>query len=310
VTSRIVTDKAEPGSPEWLKLITASKIPSILGISRFKSQYTLWHEMAGNLEPEQIGKAQQDDFDYGHAAELAAGEYWKLRNPGWRLSPGEVQYTDIALPFGNAATIDARASRGTHRRVVEKKTARDIYEYGDDGTGIVPIDYEAQIIFQQMVSGWLDPADLVLWPQYGKPKIYHIEYKAHVAAAILSAVQKWNDSLANGVAPDLDDSISTYETVRRLNPKIDGTTVQLTPSLAAEFLQVDRDFEALEARRVGLKSKVLNEMGLAQHAEVIRHIDGAEVHEHIARRQPARGGSIALYADKKTDIAAIERLSA
>ncbi|MER2224040.1 MAG: hypothetical protein ABS976_20875, partial [Rhodococcus sp. (in: high G+C Gram-positive bacteria)] len=63
MTSRIVTDKAEPGSPEWLKLITASKIPSILGISRFKSQFSLWHEMAGNLPSEPIGMAQQDDFD-------------------------------------------------------------------------------------------------------------------------------------------------------------------------------------------------------------------------------------------------------
>lgn len=81
MTSREVTVKAAPGSPEWLQLITASKIPSILGISRFKSQFSLWHEMAGNVETEPISKAQQDDFDYGHAAELAAAEYWRFKNP-------------------------------------------------------------------------------------------------------------------------------------------------------------------------------------------------------------------------------------
>ncbi len=72
MTSREVTVKAAPGSPEWLQLITASKIPSILGISRFKSQFSLWHEMAGNVETEPISKAQQDDFDYGTL-------------PSWRL---------------------------------------------------------------------------------------------------------------------------------------------------------------------------------------------------------------------------------
>ena len=51
--------------------MTASKIPSILGISRFKSQFALWHEMAGLVDPEPISESTQELFDYGHAAELA-----------------------------------------------------------------------------------------------------------------------------------------------------------------------------------------------------------------------------------------------
>lgn len=302
MTSRIVTDKAEPGSPEWLKLITASKIPSILGISRFKSQFSLWHEMAGNLPSEPIGTAQQDDFDYGHAVELAAGEYWRFKNSGWRLSRGEVQYTDDGFEFGNAATIDGRASRGSLRRIAEIKTARDLAEWGDDGSGEVPADYAAQVIWQQRVTGFTAPANIVLWPQYGKPKIYVIEYSAQLAAAIVEAVRKWNASLAAGEPPELDDTISTYETVRRLHPEIDGREVQLDPDLAADYLTAVADDKEITKRLRGLKTRVLDVMGNAQTAVVIDL--------KIATRTPGRGDSISLRSNTKADLAAIEGISA
>lgn len=302
MTSRIVTDKAEPGSPEWLKLITASKIPSILGISRFKSQFSLWHEMAGNLPSEPIGTAQQDDFDYGHAVELAAGEYWRFKNPGWRLSRGEVQYTDDGFEFGNAATIDGRASRGSLRRIAEIKTARDLTEWGDDGSGEVPADYAAQVIWQQRVTGFTAPANIVLWPQYGKPKIYVIEYSAQLAAAIVAAVRKWNASLAAGEPPELDDTISTYETVRRLHPEIDGREVQLDPDLAADYLTAVADDKEITKRLRELKTRVLDVMGSAQTAVVIDL--------KIATRTPGRGDSISLRSNTKADPATIEGISA
>lgn len=302
MTSRIVTDKAEPGSPEWLKLITASKIPSILGVSRFKSQFSLWHEMAGNLPSEPIGTAQQDDFDYGHAVELAAGEYWRFKNPGWRLSRGEVQYTDDGFEFGNAATIDGRASRGSLRRIAEIKTARDLAEWGDDGSGEVPADYAAQVIWQQRVTGFTAPANIVLWPQYGKPKIYVIEYSAQLAAAIVEAVRKWNASLAAGEPPELDDTISTYETVCRLHPEIDGREVQLDPDLAADYLTAVADDKEITKRLRGLKTRVLDVMGNAQTAVVIDL--------KIATRTPGRGDSISLRSNTKADPATIEGISA
>ncbi|WP_074292009.1 YqaJ viral recombinase family protein, partial [Mycobacteroides abscessus] len=202
----------EPGSPEWLKVITPSKVPSILGISRWKSQFTLWHEMAGVIEPAPITAARQDDFDYGHACELAAREYWKFKNPGWRISQGEVQCSNDDLPFANLATIDLRGSRGSLRRVVEVKTARDLGEFGDDGSGELPRDYAAQILAQMLITGWHETADLVCWAQYGKPRIYHVEWNQKVADAIAEACLQWERSIANGSRPALDNTVSTYET--------------------------------------------------------------------------------------------------
>lgn len=284
----------EPGSPEWLKAITPSKVPSILGISRWKSQYTLWHEMAGIIEPAPISEARQDDFDYGHACELAAREYWKFKNPGWRISQGEVQCSNDDLPFANLATIDLRGSRGSLRRVVEVKTARDLGEFGDDGSGEIPRDYAAQILAQMLITGWHETADLVCWAQYGKPRIYHVEWDAYLASVIAERCLQWERSLASGSRPALDNTISTYETVKALHPDIDGSTVELAPELARQVLDWSRELKATEKTVLGLKTQLLDAMGNAQTA-VVGDIKVAD------RRPHGRGGVALALAHKNYD---------
>lgn len=289
--------KLEPGSPEWVSTITASKIPAILGISRWNSQYALWHQMAGNIT-ETVSEAKQENYDYGHAAELAASEFWKLRNPGWRLSREEVQFSRADLPFANAATIDRRASRGKKRRVVEVKTARDLAEWGDDGSGECPADYAAQVLWQQFITGWHDTANIVLWPQYGMPRIYDIEFDPRIAAAIVERATAWQKSLEAGVAPELDDSISTYEAVKQLHPDIDGSSVEIEPSLAVHFIGWHQEQKDTNKTVTGLKSKVLDAMGNAQYATC----NG----QKIADRRPGRSGSVSLYANTKLDLGSIK----
>ncbi|GAA3962824.1 YqaJ viral recombinase family protein [Gordonia caeni] len=280
-----------PGSPEWLRLITPSKVPAILGVSRWQSQYALWHQMAGRLERSEPKAAQQDDFDYGHAAELAAAEYWRYKNPGWRISRGEVQFTNPHLPFEHVATIDRRASRGRGRRVVEIKTARDLAEYGDDGTGAVPQDYAAQILTQMLITGWHRQADVVLWPQYGKPRIYQVGWDADVAAVIVDRCTAWVESLAAGTPPDLDDSVSCYEAVRALHPDIDGSTVEIDPDLAVRYLALDAEKKDVEQQARAAKTRLLDAMGTARIAAV----GGVK----IADRRPARNDQVALYPATK-----------
>lgn len=292
--------KLEPGSPEWAKTITASKIPAILGISRWTSQFAMWHQMAGNTT-EVISEPKQDNFDYGHAVEVAAAEYWKYRNPGWRISRGEIQFSRSDLPFPNAATIDRRGSRGSRRRIVEVKTARSLEEWGDDGTGNVPADYTAQVIWQQFITGWNVAADLVLWPQYGMPRIYTVEYDSQIADVIVDRALAWHKSLEAGEPPELDDSVATYETVKQLHPDIDGTSVEVEGDLALAYLSWNQELKATTKSMTGLKSRLLDAMGNAQYAIC----NG----EKIADRRPARGDSVALYANTKLDLATIKEIA-
>lgn len=287
--------KLAPGSPEWLRTVTASKIPSILGVSRFKSQYALWHEMAGLVEPEPISEQTQELFDYGHAAEVAAAEYWKWRNPGWRLSRGEVQYSRDDLLIPNAATVDRRASRGRSRKIVEVKTAESLESWGDDGSGEIPTDYAAQLVWQQYISGLTDPIDLVLWPTWGRPRIYTQIYNHALAMAVLDRATAWTTSLADGTPPELDDSISCYETVRRLHPDIErDLEVELDPKLAAKYLDWTRELKATEKSARAVKTQVLDAMGNAQYATCRGH--------KIADRRNHASGRVALVANAKTDI--------
>lgn len=281
-----------PGSPEWRRTVTASKIPAILGISRFQSQYALWHEMAGLVDPAPISQSTQELFDYGHAAELAAAEYWKYRNPGWRISTSEVQYQFDDLGFPNAATIDRRASRGRARKIVEVKTAQSLEAWGDDGTGEAPADYTAQVMWQMLVSGIHD-ADIVLWPTYGMPRIYPITWDSELADLILQRVYLWVASLTESTPPELDNSVATYECVRRLHPDIErDTEVELDTELATAYLQAVADQKRIDAELRGTKIRLLDAMGSAQYATCRGH--------RIADRRNGRGDNVSLYPARPT----------
>ena len=281
-----------PGSPEWLATITASKVPVILGISRFTSQYELWHQMAGLDQEPPPAPAQQDMYDYGHAVEHAAAAYWLLRNPGWRLSPGEVQYRTDAFGFPAVATIDRRASRGRSRRIVEVKSARSLEEWGDDGSGEIPADYAAQLCFQQMVTGWHAPAELVLWPDYGRPRIYTVDYEPDIAEAIADRCRRWLDSLSAGTPPALDDSVSCYETVRRLHPDIDrDAEAEIDESAALALLEASAADKRVKRQLRGAKTAVLDAVGNAQYVTC----NGVRV----ADRRANSAGSVSLYPRDK-----------
>lgn len=283
-----------PGSPEWTRTITASKVPAILGLSRFQSQYALWHEMAGLVEPAPITESRQELFDYGHAVEHAAAAFWRYRNPGWRLSPGEVAFTDPELPFPNQVTVDRRASRGRSRRIVEVKSARSLEEWGDDGTGETPSDYAAQIVMQQHVSGLTADADLVLWPTFGYPRIYTVAYDRDVAELIVARCAEWWESIQAGTPPELDDTVATYECLKRLHPDIErGAEVQVPRDLALAYLDTVEDRKALDKTERGYKSQLLDLMGDAE----IARTDGGLV---VAKRTNGPRDSVVLRATPKT----------
>ena len=287
----------EVGSPEWRRTPTPSKIPAILGLSRWQSPFACWHEMAGLVESEPISEQKQELFDYGHAVELAAREFWLRRNPGWRASRGEVQYsrTDIPGIPHTVATIDLRASRGKARRIVEVKTARSAEEWGDDGSGVVPNDYAAQVLWQMFVSQ-IHEADIVLWPQYGMPEIYPIEWNSDVANAIAERVAAWQQTLVDRTPPpNLDNTVATYECLRRLHPDIErDLEVEIDPKLAIQFLDWTSELKATEKSARGVKSQLLAAMGNAQYATCLGH--------KIADRRNHASGRVALVANPKTDI--------
>ncbi|QBP29720.1 RecE-like exonuclease [Mycobacterium phage Typha] len=294
-----MTVKIAPGSDEWHKLITPSKVAAILGVSRWESPYRLWHRMKGLVEPE----PEKDIFTVGHAFEPALAYLWKEDNPGWQLSPGEVQITGDADQFGFpfAVTLDRRARRGRSRRVVEFKTARSLEEWGDEFTDEAPADYVAQVSAQMLMTGYTQhPAHLVVLGPWLKHHTYQIEYTPAVADLIVGRCRDFYQSLAGDTPPPLDDTVATYECVRELHPDIDGSTALIPADLAIEYLAASRGRKDADRRERSAKTQVLDLMGNAQYGEVKV---GDDTTVRVARRQPSRQ-SVALYAvEPKTPIA-------
>lgn len=276
-------DFIPPGSDQHGRLITASKVASILGVSRWESAFSLWHRMRGDIDSEPT----KDIYQVGLAFEMALAELWKLEHSGWRLSRGEVQFVTDKFGFPAMATVDRRAVRGKRRRIVEFKIARDLGEWGDpDLSGDLPMDYVTQVIFQMMVSGITTPADVVLMAPWFTHITYRVDYDEPIADWIAKECAEFWESLQTGDEPDLDNSVSTYAAVRKLHPDIDGTEIEVPAELIIQIKELGSEIGPLEDKRRGLKTQLLALMGNAQKALV----NG----ESVARRQNGARGSVAL----------------
>lgn len=283
----------EPGSPEWQKIITPSKVAAILGVSRWESPYRLWHRMKGLVDPE----PPKDIFDMGHDFEPAMAAMWLRQNPGWRLSAGEVQLVAPGgIGYPAAATLDRRACRGRARRIVEFKMARHMEDWGDFGTDQAPADYVAQVMAQMAYTGYTrHPAHLIVLGPYFEAHTYVIEYDEQVAAMIDQRCRAFWASLDGDTPPPLDDSVPTYQCVRELHPDISqGEEVDIPADLAWLVLQLDSDLKAFTADLRGAKARLLDVMGNAQYAM----FGGVKIAD---RRPHGRGGVALSLATKNLD---------
>lgn len=293
----------EPGDPGWIipgseqhrSVVSPSKVAAMLGFSRWQSPYALWMEMAGRVEPE----PHKDIFDVGHDAEAYMAKRWCRKNPGWLLSPDEVQFVIDPQHFGFPAlvTLDRRAVRGRSRRVVQMKIARDLGDYmvwGDDFTGECPPDYATQVFTEMLFSGFTKrDGHLMVAAPFWDERIYPISYDMGTAAGLISEIGAFWESLKASEPPPLDDSVATYETVRKLHPDITpDTTVQVDPELAAGYLDAIAAEKASKQHLTGMKTRLLDAMGDTETALV--------GDTRVAKRTPHASGSVALSSARKT----------
>ncbi len=139
----------------------------------------------------------------------------------------------------------------------------------------------------------IDLASLIVTNLGRAPVTYWVTYDPDEARLIRGHAAAFWRSLTHGTPPDLDGHAATYAAVRRLHPDIDGTDVDVDPWTAVEWRIAKRRLDRAQARHRQTAARLLDAMGPARRAFTP---DGSPV----ARRQPARGGSIALYEIGKT----------
>lgn len=274
---------AAPGSEEWRNLITGSKISAIMGDSRWDTKWTLYQMMTGAVDAE----PSKDIFRVGHAAELMLAELWKMENEGWKLSPGEVQYTDKTLPFPNAATLDRRGSRGRARKYIEFKTARRLEEWGDLDGSKMPRDYQRQAIWGQGISGFTEePAEIMVMGPFFKHFTYKVEFDQDIFDQMCEEADKFYRQVRDRIEPPNEGKPCDYKVVRRMHPSIhEGELAEVNSFLVDLWQTKVQMAKDVQVEADALKTKIMAEMGQAQF--------GVAGDQRIVRRV-ASGRGVAL----------------
>jgi len=277
-----------PGSPEWNRRVTASKVAAILGVSPFESQRSVWHLMRGDLDRPDASDVQRR----GHYLEPAILAWWQDQHPELVVRP----QPSYALGDWGAATPDLEAYDESTEAyaLVEAKSAARMDEWGLPGTDVIPAYYLVQCYWQMHVSGIHRCYVPVIGPYLRFEEYGPIEYDATIGAELERRCKAFHDSLSGDEPPDLDDSVATYEAVRRIHPDIDkGEAVEVASADAREYVSALLEHEHAERRARLAKSRMHEAMGRAQYAEC------AGV--RLARRQPNKSGVSLVRVAKTTD---------
>ena len=279
----------QPGSPEWSRLITASKVAAILGVSPWESPRSIWHKMRGDVPRE----PQKDHQARGHYLEPAILAWWRDQHPehaDYREQP------DYKLGDWSAATPDATAILGTegeadwHQVLVEAKSAANMDDWGEPGTDVIPAYYLVQVQWQMHVSGIHRCYVPAIGPRL-KFDEWVVDYDADTGPLLEARMREFYDSLSADVPPPLDDSVATFNVIRKLHPEIErGESVEIDELEARLLIDRQADMKALEPLLRKSKATVLDLMGRAQYATC----NGVR----IARRQP-RGDDVTFVITAK-----------
>lgn len=274
----------EPGSPEWRRTVTASKVAAIIGVSPWDSPLSMWHSMRGDVADEPRSSAA---LDRGNLLENAVINWWLTQHPEITGHVGQHKAT-VDVGFPALATLDALAvdADGTYC-ILEAKTAARMDEWGEPGTDALPAHYLTQVYFQLAMTPQAERAYVAVLGPFLEFSEYVVERDEQIQADLIERCRRFYESLSADVPPPLDDHPATLATVRRLHPEIDrGESAEIDRDTALEYLSAVDAAKAATARERQAKAAVYNAAGRAQY---VTHAG-----LRIARRQPGRGEHVNL----------------
>lgn len=263
----------KPGDPEWERTVTASKVSAILGVSPWQSQRAVWHAMRGEVAREPSNESQRR----GHYLEPAILAWWRDQHDAALYS----RHQTYRLDDWAAATPDATAVVGDDVALIEAKTAASDDDWGDPGTDVIPAYYLTQVYFQLALSGAARCYVPVLTSRLRFVE-YVVEANAQIQADLIARMREWWERLATDDPPPLDDSVSTFDVIRKLHKDIEPREVEIPEATAVELVEaVAAETDALARARLA-RTTVIDLMGSAQYATCNGY--------RVARRQPNKTG--------------------
>lgn len=274
----------KPGTPEWARLVTASKVAAILGVSPWESQRSMWHTMRGELPIAPESRPMRR----GNMLENAVLDWWLADNPEWVEVERQPVFTIDDWCLATPDMLVEHRDTG-ERMLVDAKTTSSDMDWADD----VPVYYVASSMWQLAMAPNVERVCLAAL--FGKPfdmRSFYVDRDDELIDGIVSKCRAFYDSLTQDVPPPLDDHVATYDAMRKLHPHIDtDAAVAITEDEARAFTLSKNQLETWEAEHRAAKTALLDRMGNARVAT----FNG----QTIARRQPNRNG-VSLVAVAKT----------
>jgi putative phage-type endonuclease len=239
----------EPDSEEWHNArrgITGSDIGAILGVSPFKSTYTLWAE-----KRELISDRIQ---------------------PSIPMRLGTLFEAPIRQLFAEQHPELEVMETGTwvHRWVADYRANPDGFIRDKDGNlGVLEIKHTSQYwselprTYFEQVHWYLTILGLeyaiVAAVTGGRYTEFEVKYDPEHADKVLEAVRHFEQLVETDTEPDWDGSTSTYETVRTLSPGITDGETELG-DLWVNLCNAKYNYEAAELLLNSFKSATLAQM--------------------------------------------------
>jgi putative phage-type endonuclease len=252
----------KPGSPEWMKLMTASKVSAIMGHNTYDSWFSLWHKMHGTVESD----PETDEHRRGHYLEPAILAWFHDQHPEWTFTSTGMWVHPTAR--WAAATPDEIGHLPDGSKVlVEAKSSGLDYEWGDTGTDQIPPGYKDQVQWQMFCTGLRRTYVPVITSGLNFAE-YVVDFDADYVADLYRRAVDFMSTLRRGEKPSinpLDGHLATYRAIRELNPGILDITAEVEDEHAHPFLIASAEVKAAEERLQAAKNVLAEYVGEAHY---------------------------------------------
>lgn len=246
-----------------VKTIGGSDAAAVVGLSPYKSPYSLWAEKTGAMEPEDI--SEKEAVRLGNDLEDYVAQRWSEAT-GKKVRRDRAILTNPEYPFAHA-NID-RAVVGEPDAGLECKTTSSFDIIRGLRDGEIPDTWYCQCQHYMMLTGakrWYLAA-----VAFGAG-FFRFEIPRNDAEiqALISAEAEFYKLVTSGTPPDVDGSDSTMDALctsfpmeeQEITVDLSGYSIDI-----AILAQCDRQIKELERKKSAAKARIMQYMGSAERA--------------------------------------------
>lgn len=198
-------------TPEQLALrkqgLGSSDLPSVLGLSPYRSAFELWLEKTGRVAP----FAGNKHTELGNLIEPVIGTLYERKAQPTSMERGT---TVIGSESWMIATPDFIVTDDETRIMEAKMRSRfTMDDFGPPGTDQVPSDILCQVTWQQGVTGITAPADVAVLTLDSRDfETWRIPFDAGLFAMMVETAGRWwMEHVVNGAEPVASGDEETQE---------------------------------------------------------------------------------------------------